>query len=265
MARDYYRILGVERNASETDIKKAYRKLARELHPDVTGDDVRATEKFKSVTEAYETLSDPSRRKSYDLFGTKDRPPPDGAPFSLDIDGVMDQLFPNRKKKVRPEPGLDVEKTLLVSFAESWSGAEKSIERFRLVVPAGVDDGTRLRLRGKGAPGKNGGKDGDLYVIVRVVDDPRFSRNGHDVLVDVTVPLKAALLGGSIEIPLPDGSARMTVPAGTQGGQVFRLRGKGFAHKTGRGDLLATALIQIPTVPTALHDEVKDLMERLAE
>lgn len=263
MARDYYRILGLTRGASDADIKKAYRKLARELHPDVTGDDPRLTERFKQVTEAYETLSDPQLRRTYDLFGTRDRPPPEGAPFSMDVDSVLDQIFPNRKKKERPSPGVDEEQLLLVSFAESWRGVEKQVGRFKVVVPAGVDDGTRLRLRGKGGKGQNGGKDGDLYVNVRVVDDPVFSRSGHDVLVDIAVPVKTALLGGKVQVPLPDGAATLTVPPSTQGGQVFRLRGKGFAHKAGSGDLLATVVIRVPRVPASMTEAVAALFEKL--
>lgn len=265
MARDFYRLLGVDKNATEGDIKRAYRKLARELHPDVTGNDPRATERFKQVTEAWETLSDPQRRRSYDLFGTKDQPPPGGPGLNLDLDSLLEQLFPGRKKKPRPEPGVDMEKTLTISFVDSYIGCTKPLEHLKVVVPAGVNDGTRLRLKGQGRKGFDGGPDGDLYIVIRVDADPRFSRAGDDVLVEVPTPLRTVLLGGQIEIPLPDGSARMTIPAGTQGGRVFRLRGKGFSHKNGaaRGDLLATVFVQIPAVPVELRDDVEALLTRL--
>lgn len=268
MQRDYYRLLGVDRSANEGDIKRAYRKLARELHPDVTGDDPRATERFKEITVAYETLSDQQRRRSYDMFGTKDAPPPQG--INLDLDSLLDQVFPNRKKKPRPEPGIDLEKSLQVTFIESFTGCTKPLERIKVVVPAGVDDGTRLRLKGQGSKGFDGGPDGDLYVVIRVADDDRFRRDGPDVLVDVPVPLKTVLLGGVVDIPLPDGSARMTVPATTQGGRVFRLRGKGFP-KAGsgaagpRGDVLATVRVQVPAVPAALVDDVMALLGKLGQ
>jgi len=265
VARDYYQLLGVEKSASDGDIKKAYRKLARELHPDVTGDDPKATERFKQVTEAYETLSDPQRRKSYDLFGTKDRPPPGGPGIPLDLDSLLDQVFPNRKKKPRPQPGTDLEEELRITFVESYTGCTKPLESMKVTVPAGVTDGTRLRLRGQGTKGEHGGKDGDLYVVITVLDDDQFRRDGADVFVDVAVPLRAALLGGVIDIPLPDGSARLTVPKGTQGGRVFRLRGKGFPTKSGtsRGDLLATARIVVPVVSDDATTDVEALLKRL--
>jgi curved DNA-binding protein len=271
VARDYYRTLGVDRGASEPDIKRAYRKLARELHPDVTGDDPRATERFKAITEAYEVLSDPQRRRSYDLFGTRDAPPPGGPGGPpLDFDGVLDQLFPGRKKKKRPEPGVDTERSLRIGFVDAYVGVTRALDQtLKVVVPAGIDDGARLRLKGKGAKGVNGGPDGDLYVVVHVDAHPVFRRDGHDVLVDVVVPLSTVLLGGSVEIPVPDGdktSVKMTLPAGTQGGQVFRLRGRGFARTVGegtRGDLLATVQVRIPRVDDADRDDAAALLRRL--
>ena len=265
VARDYYRILGVERDANDGDIKRAYRKLARELHPDVTGDDPRATERFKQVTVAYETLSDPQRRRSYDMFGNKDSGPPPSPGFSLDVDTLMDQLFPNRKKKPRPSPGTDVEKALRVSFVEAYTGAAKTVDRIKVIVPAGVDDGTRLRLKGQGDKGADGGPDGDLYVVVNVDTDPRFRRDGVDIFVEVKAPMGTVLLGGVVEVPLPDGTAKLTIPARTQGGQVFRLRGKGFTKANGsvRGDLLVTVNVTIPAVPADAIDDVTALLARL--
>ena len=271
VARDYYRTLGVDRGASEPEIKRAYRKLARELHPDVTGDDPRATERFKAVTEAYEVLSDPQRRRSYDLFGARDVPPPGGPGGPpLDFDGVLDQLFPGRKKKKRPEPGTDVERGLRIGFVDAYLGVTRALDdKLKVVVPPGITDGARLRLKGKGAKGNHGGPDGDLYVVVRVDAHPVFRRDGDDVLVDVVVPLSAVLLGGSVEIPIPDGdktSVKMTLPPGTQGGQVFRLRGRGFADPPGegaRGDLLATVQVRIPRVDDADRDDVAALLRRL--
>jgi curved DNA-binding protein len=279
VARDHYRTLGVGRSATEADIKRAYRKLARELHPDVTGDDARATERFKAVTEAYEVLSDPQRRRSYDLFGTRDAPPPPGPGFPpIDLDSLLEQVFPGRKRKPRPEPGRDVERELTITLAESWGGVTRPLgESLKVVVPAGIDDGARLRLKGKGEPGNHGGPDGDLYVVVRVTDDARFRREGNDLLVDVVVPLSTALLGGTATIALPtapgvEGTAvTLTIPAATQGGQVFRLRGKGFpratsagaATTTTRGDLLVTLQVRVPRVGDADRGDVEALLRRL--
>ncbi len=267
MARDYYQILGIDRSAGDGDIKRAYRKLARELHPDVTGDDPRATERFKEVTVAYETLSDPQRRRSYDLFGTKDSPPPAGPAFPMDLDGLLDQVFPNRKKKARPQPGVDHEKKLSVTFVEAYTGCTKHLGDLKIVVPAGVTDGTRLRLRGKGEAGSNGGAAGDLYVIVSVDDDARFRRDGNDLFVDVTISLRTALLGGHVEVALPGGNAKMTIPAQTAGGRVFRLRGKGFSNTAGttRGDVMVTVIVTMPVVGPAMRDEVAALLDRLGD
>jgi curved DNA-binding protein len=275
VARDYYQTLGVDRAATDDAIKRAYRKLARELHPDVTGDDPRATERFKAVTEAYEVLSDPQRRRSYDMFGTRDAPPPAGPGFPpLDLDGLLDKVFPGRRRTPRPEPGRDVEKTLKISFAESYLGVTRPLgDGLKVVVPAGIDDGARLRLKGKGEHGVHDGPDGDLYVVVLVDDDPRFRREGLDLHVDVPVPLSTVLLGGTVAIPLPAlaGAAAdvltLTVPAATQGGQVFRLRGRGFARPgnrgSERGDLLATLQVRIPRVDDEERAGVEALLRRL--
>jgi DnaJ-class molecular chaperone len=267
VARDYYQVLGIERSAADGDVKRAYRKLARELHPDVTGDDPRATERFKEVTVAYETLSDPQRRRTYDLFGTKDSPPPAGPAFPMDLDGLLNQVFPNRKKKPRPQPGIDLEKRLQVTFVESYTGCTKHLGDLKLVVPAGVTDGTRLRVRGKGGDGDHGGVAGDLYVVVDVEADKRFRRDGNDLYVDADVSLRAALLGGHVDITLPAGGARMTIPPRTSGGRVFRLRGKGFpnAKGTSRGDVMVTAIVTMPAVPDALRDEVSALLGKLGD
>jgi curved DNA-binding protein len=257
-------VLGVARSASEGDIKRAYRKLAREFHPDVTGDDPRATERFKEISVAYETLSDPQRRRNYDLFGSRDAPPPSGPGIHLDLDSLLDQVFPSRKKKRRPEPGIDLEKSITVPFVDAFSGCTVAVDALSVVVPAGVVDGTRLRVKGHGGRGLDGGPDGDLYVVVRIAADPRFRREADDVLMTVSVPLRTSLLGGYVELTLPDGSARLRIPPTTHGGRIFRLRNKGWRRKNGeRGDVLVTVHIEVPTVPDALSTDVDALLKRL--
>jgi curved DNA-binding protein len=272
VARNHYQTLGLRRDASEEDVKRAYRKLARELHPDVTGNDPQLTDRFKAITEAYEVLSDPERRRSYDLFGTRDAPPPSGPGRpAIDLDSMFEQLFPGRKKKPRPEPGTDVEKPLQITFLESWSGATRELDdTLKVVVPAGIDDGARLRLKGKGLPGSDGGPAGDLYVVVAVTPDPVFQRDGADVHVDVVVPLSVTLLGGVIDVPVPSTEAgsvvKMTLPPSTQGGQVFRLRNKGFPKSIGaatRGSVLVTVQIRVPTVAEEDRADVEALLARL--
>ena len=322
MARDYYEVLGVSRKADPREIKAAYRKLARQNHPDVTGDDPMATERFKEITEAYETLSDDKRRRAYDLFG---HPQDEGFSFpGFDKLGAFAELFSDflggPGDPTAPEPGVDVEVDLKLTFEEAFSGGSKVIEPFlrrpcsecdgegapssaswtecadcegsgkrtklgpipvgrgcttchargkipsekcescrgagvrdekgkvRVKVPAGVADGTRLRLKERGSAGRNGGPAGDLYVRVEVQDHERFERDGQHLRTQVRVGLGTAMSGGEVEVPLPVGSAKMRVPAGTQGGQVFRLRGKGFQRPGAdvAGDALVTVQVRIP-------------------
>ncbi len=257
-------MLGVARSATDGDIKRAYRKLAREFHPDVTGDDPRATERFKEISVAYETLSDPQRRRQYDLFGSRDAPPPPGPGIHLDLDSLLDQVFPSRKKKPRPEPGVDVEKAATVSFVDAFIGCTITVDGLSVVVPAGVVDGTRLRIKGHGGRGLDGGPDGDLYVVIRVAPDARFRREGDDVLMTISVPLRTSLLGGFAELTLPDGTARLRVPPTTHGGRIFRLRGKGWRRKNGeRGDVMVTIHVEVPAVPEPLSADVDALLKRL--
>jgi molecular chaperone DnaJ len=337
-SRDYYKTLGVSKGASDAEIKRAYRRLARQLHPDVTGDDPKSTERFKEITEAYEVLSDPRRRRNYDLFGGPGSGPggarPDAGPqpFQGFADAFAD-VMRRAQRRTGPEPGVDVERTIQVTLAEAATGAEKIVEldvlrpcatcdgkgwpkdkppetcpecngsgtkggtfplkrtctkcegtgtirrytckscagdgarrekdRLKVTIPAGVDDGTRLRLKGRGEAGRAGGAAGDLYVVVEVAADPRFERDGADLKTTLRVGLKDALLGGRAEVPLPDGSAVMTIPPGTQGGQVFRIRGRGMPRLQGDkpGDVLVTVQLRIPK---DLSPDARALVEKLA-
>lgn len=338
-SRDYYKTLGVSKGATDAEIKRAYRRLARQLHPDVTGDDPRSTERFKEITEAWEVLSDPRRRRNYDLFGgpsPSGRPAPDVGPnpFGGFADAVADVIRRAQRRNTGPEPGIDVERTLQVTLSEAATGCEKVLEmevtrpcvscdgkgfpkdkppetcpecggsgtkggtfplkrtcprcdgagtirrytckvcagegarretdRLKVTVPAGVDTGTRLRLKGRGEAGRNGGSAGDLYVIVDVIADPRFERDGPDLRTTLRIGLKDALLGGRAEVPLPDGHAVMTIPPGTQGGQVFRIRGRGMPRLAGGkpGDVLVTVQLRIPR---DLSPDARALVEKLAD
>lgn len=337
-SRDYYKILGVSKGATDAEIKRAYRRLARQLHPDVTGDDPRSTERFKEITEAWEVLSDHRRRRNYDLFGGPTpggRPGADAGPnpFAGFADAVADVMRRAQRRNAGPEPGIDVERTLPVTLAEAATGCEKVLEvdvlrpcaacdgkgwpkdkppetcpecggsgtrggtfplkrtctrcdgtgtlrrytckvcageghkrevdRLKVTVPAGVDNGTRLRLKGRGEAGRHGGGAGDLYVVIEVAADPRFEREGADLHTTLKVGLKEALLGGRAEVPLPDGSAVMTIPSGTQGGQIFRIRGRGMPRLSGGkpGDVLVTVQVRIPK---DLSPDARALVEKLA-
>ena len=283
---DYYKTLGVSRSATDEEIKKAYRKLARTNHPDAGGDE----EKFKEINEAYEVLSDKKKRKLYDQYGTADeqRIPygwgggaggagasgfggfgswadilesirrGEGA-FGTNWDFNGDGASGFGGRQPRPRKGQDMNVTLNVTFEEAFAGTEKRVtvrvpgrtdsETLTVKVPAGAVDGGRLRFKCKGAPGENGGAAGDLLVTTRIQDHPYFKRDGADVLIDVPVNVAEAALGASVVVPAPDGTkVRVKIPAGTQDQTVMSVRGKGAPRVkgTGNGDLKITVKVQVP-------------------
>ena len=292
--KDYYKILGVERSASEDDIKKAYRKLARKFHPDVSKEP-NAKEKFQDVSEAYETLRDKEKRAAYDSLGSgfrpgQDfRPPPDwfdrfGGGRSEDLGGVdLSELFESLgafgratgfgrrggepRGRTMAFPGEDYEVPVRLTLDEAFSGAERSVQlderSFTARIPRGAIDGQRLRLRGKGGPGTNGGPPGDLYLQIHLEPHPLFRASGHDL--DLTVPLTPweAALGAQVEIPTMEGRVTVKVPPGSKAGQKLRLAGKGLPRPGGgAGDLYAVLEI---AVPAHLTEREKRLFEELRE
>ena len=288
--KDYYKILGVARGASEDEIKKAYRKLARKYHPDVSKE-ANAKEKFQEVSEAYETLRDKEKRAAYDSLGSHRpgqdfRPPPDwfdrfGSGRSEDLRDVdLSDLFESmgifgraQGRGFRPGgrnmafPGEDFEVAVHLSLEEAFRGTERE---FRLDsrtiharIPRGATDGQRLRLRGKGGPGVNGGPPGDLYLHIALDPHPLYRVSGHDLDIEVPVAPWEAALGTEIEIPTLEGRVSMKVPPGSKGGQKFRLAGKGLARPNGgAGDLYAVLNI---VVPGTLSEREKKLYEELRE
>ena len=363
--KDFYKVLGVDKGASADEIKKKYRKLARELHPDKNPGDKAAEERFKEVSEAYDVLSDDKKRAEYDeartLFagggGFGGGGFGGGAPggyggasydfgtvFGDDSGGLGDilgNIFNRGRGGARttraPRRGADVESEITIGFAESLegvtlplrlsseaacetchgtgakagtvprmcptcdgsgqvsrnaggfafaepcstcrgrglivddpcatchgSGRGLSTRTVQTRIPAGVKDGARIRIKGKGAPGERGGQNGDLYVIVHVTPHPVFGRKGDHLTVTVPITFAEAALGGAITVPVPGGSTvTLKVPAGTTNGRTFRVRGKGVRRKDGtQGDLLATVDVQ---VPATLTDEAREALERFAE
>jgi len=285
--KDYYSILGVAKGASQKEIKKAFRKLARNLHPDSNPDDASAEAKFKDVNEAYETLSDQEQRKEYDhvremgyfvgdtggrqqyvryddVFGGG------GARSGglEDLLGGFGDVFgrAGRRQQV-PTPGQDYEADLSLTFHDALSGDTKTLtingEQVKVKIPQGIADGTKIRLRGKGGPGANGGPNGDTYVRVHVADHPIFARpDKKNLAITVPVTFVEAALGSVIEIPTLNGSTKIRVPAGTQSGKTMRLSGKGVETANGSGDLLVTVEV---AVPTKLTDEQRSLLEALRD
>jgi len=285
--KDYYKILGVERSASEDEIKKAYRKLARKYHPDVSKEP-NAKEKFQEVSEAYETLRDKEKRAAFDSLGSHRpgqdfRPPPDwfdrfgsGRQEDLrDVDlsdlfeqmGIFGRAGGRRGGFGRnvPMPGEDYETPVRITLEEAARGAEREFQldgrTLRARIPKGAVDGQRLRLRGKGGPGMNGGPPGDLYLQIALAPHALFRPRGHDLEIEVPIAPWEAALGAEVEVPTLEARVTMKVPPGTKGGQKLRLGGKGLPKPGGgAGDLYA--LLEI-VVPGSLTDPEKKLYEEL--
>jgi len=286
--KDYYKILGVARGASEDEIKKAYRKLARKYHPDVSKE-ANAKEKFQDVSEAYETLRDKEKRAAYDSLGSyrpgQDfRPPPGwfdrfGAGRAENLREVdLSELFESMGIFGRAGragsggrtvqfPGEDYEVAVRLPLEEAYRGGERELQlgsrAIRTRIPRGATDGQRLRLRGKGGPGVNGGPPGDLYLHISLEPHPLYRVSGHDLDIEVPVAPWEAALGAEIEIPTLEGKVSMKVPPGSKGGQKFRLAGKGLPKPNGgTGDLYAVLSI---VVPGTLSEREKKLYEELRE
>ena len=338
-----YEALGVPKTASDDEIKKAYRKLARQYHPDRNPGDASAEERFKEVQTAYDILSDPEKRRAYDSFGASGARV-GGSPgfggmrfeeFNLgDLGDLLGGMFGGARQTTRrPVRGDDLETRVRISFEDSLSGAqvrvpvevdsvcsachgtgaepgtspvvcpecggrgvvsdaqglfafsqpcprchgngsivespcrrcrgsgrERATKRFSVKIPAGAKTGTRIRLKGKGEAGHNGGPAGDLYVVVDVDPSPLFQRRGSDLVLEVPVTFAEAALGASVEIPTPDGPVSLKIPAGTEGGKLLRVKGRGAPHLkgNGRGDLLTRVKV---TVPKKLSKAEKEALE----
>ncbi len=284
--QDYYKLLGVQRKASQKEIKHAYRKLARQYHPDVNPGNQAAQEKFKKINEAYEVLSDAEKRKKYDMFGsnwqrTQSAPgagwgsSPQGG-SSGDFSDIFESFFGNFSNRQRPGAGgqaaprgKNIESEVDVTLREAFTGSKRIVtvdgERLEVAIPAGVKTGSKIRMSGKGGRGMSGGARGDLYLIVNVLNDPTFERNGDDLTVDTPIDFYSAVLGGEARVPTLDGKELIvTIRPGTSGGKKIRLRGKGMPVLKGShtGDLFARIVIE---VPTNLTNKQQDLFEQLRD
>lgn len=286
--RDYYEVLGVPRGAGDEEIRSAYRKLAREYHPDVNGEPG-AEDRFKEVSEAYEVLRDPEKREKYERLGANWKAGEDvsgasgfgggfgggdgqgfgdGAGFS----DFFESFFGGRRGASRGFEGFsmrggDQEATIEVTLEEAARGGKQRISLadgrdFEVQIPPGVRDGQKIRLAGQGGEGASGGPAGDLYLRVRIKRHPRFRREDDDLVVEVMVAPWEAALGATVPVPTLDGSARVKVPAGSSSGRRLRLRGEGMPGPGGRkGDLYASVRIVVPKV---LAKRERELFEELA-
>jgi DnaJ-class molecular chaperone len=261
--RDYYAVLGVARDSSEADVKRAFRELARKHHPDVNPAD--GGEAFREINEAYAVLSDRDARARYDRWGHADDPGGLSAVVDAAQD-LIDDLFRRRRGKQR---GKDLRYTLEVTFEEAAFGTSKTIQilgrDFTVVIPAGTKEGPLKTFRGEGEPGKGGAASGDLHVIIRIAEHATFRRDGVDVHSDHTVPFTQAALGGVIELPTLDGPVKMRIPEGTQPGRVFRIRGRGIPQAAGKNAPRGDHLVHVQVaVPTELTPRQRELLEELA-
>ncbi|MFN2257034.1 MAG: DnaJ C-terminal domain-containing protein [Desulfuromonadaceae bacterium] len=294
MAKDYYASLGVSKDASEEEIKKAYRKLAVKYHPDKNPGDTQAEDRFKEMSEAYAVLSDPEKRRNYDQFGDdsfqQQYSQEDifrGTNFN-DIfrefgmggggEDIFGQLFgnaggrPGGFRQQRSLKGQNYVMKISIPFSQAVLGGERSIhfrhdgrdEHIQVRIPVGVEQGQKLRVAGKGGAAPQGGKPGDLMLEIQVEKDPRFTREGSDLHQSITVPFSRACLGGTATVHTLKESKRIKIPAGTASGSKIRLKGHGVpAHgKQPAGNLYVTIRIEIPK---KLNEKQQEAVEHLKE
>lgn len=303
--KDYYKILGVNKGASAEEIKKAYRKLAVKYHPDKNPDDKLAEEKFKELNEAYEVLGDDDKRKKYDEFGENwkyyeqqgnaggagfdwgkwqagqrgrrqqedvESMFGDGGQFSDFFEHLFGGGFSSRAQqgRSRARRGSDLQASMKINLEDTYTGATRQIEvngqKLNLKIKPGTYNGQVLRLKGKGQPGRNGGEPGDLLIEVELAGDGQYEIQGKDVHMEIPVDLYTAVLGGKIPVAVPGTPLQLSIPAGTDSGRLFRLKGKGLPGAAGgmegAGDLYVKVKI---TVPKQLTEEEKELFMRLSQ
>ncbi len=300
MAMDYYKVLGIDRKATTEEIKKAYRKLARKHHPDLNPNDKEAHRKFQEINEANEVLSDTESRKKYDKYGDQwkhadqieqaqrdqaaaggGRPFSGGQPFGgfggggsqfdgdQDLGDIFGSMFGGARGRQGRFKGTDLQAELHLDLRDAAITTPRTLtvngKQIRLTIPAGVDNGQTIRIKGHGGPGMNGGPAGDLLITFSIGNDPVFKREGKDLFVNFDLDLYTAVLGGEVTVDTLDGKVKVPVKAETQSGTVVRLKGKGFPiyKKDGSfGDLFVTYVVK---VPTNLNARQKELFEQLAK
>ena len=283
---DYYKILGISKDATQEDIKKAYRKLARKYHPDLNKDNPNAQEKFQEINEANEVLSNPEKRKRYEEYGenwkyaeelekqkkrqTKEQSGTREGTFWYSDDNTsgfsdfFEELFGNRYRNYnRAMRGKDYESELHLTLRQAAEEQKQILnlngKNIRITIPAGVSDGQVIKLRGYGEPGKGDAPDGDLYITFRIKEDPTFKRIGNDLYTTTTIDLYTAVLGGEIILDTLNGKVKVKIKAGTQNNSKIRLKEKGFPiyKQSGKyGDLILTIQISIPTLLTERQKEL---------
>lgn len=300
--KDYYQILGLERNASQDDIKRSYRKLARKFHPDINKEKD-AEEKFKEIGEAYEVLQDPEKRAAYDKFGSnwqqgQDFEPPPNWDAGFEFSGggysngqqagfsdFFSELFGSGQFRQAAgnqgfaRSGEDHHARIVITLAEAWHGAKKTFTLTRpeitpqgqlvnrqhtitVTIPKGVTADQKIRLQGQGMPGHNGGSHGDLYLEISLEPHPLFTVDKRNIHLTMPVTPWEAALGGNVSCPTLGGQVKLNIPANSQTGKKLRLKGRGLSNGKQSGDQIVTLQIVIPTPQTA---EQRDLYKKMAE
>ncbi|AYB33479.1 DnaJ C-terminal domain-containing protein [Chryseolinea soli] len=288
---DYYKVLGIDKNASADDIKKAYRKLARKLHPDLNPNDKEAHKKFQAINEANEVLSDPEKRKKYDQYGKdwqhaehfeqqRQSPPRqehqtttgyDFSDESGDFSSFFESMFgdASRQRQQARFRGQDLHAELHQTLEDAMVTHQQTLtvngKNIRITIPAGIENGQVIKLKGYGAPGANGGPAGDLYITFQIASHPTFKRSGDDLFTTATIDLYTAVLGGETTIDTLSGKVKLKVNPETQPGTKVRLKGKGFPvyKKEGQtGDLYVTFDVKLPT---NLTDKQRELFSELSQ
>lgn len=301
MSEDLYQILGVSRDASKDEIKKAHRKLALKYHPDKNPDDKVAREKFKRIQEAYDVLSDEEKRAAYDRYGADFEKirgtgyQPGAAGFEgLDLEQIFggrggqtqfegfsdffEQLMGGgrgrraggggaRRGPAPPQRGANVRHELEIPLQTAVTGGKTEFylnqEKIAVTIPPGVDNGSKIRLRERGQPSPNRGAPGDLILVIKVSEHPYFRRHGRNLELTLPVSLGEAVLGAKVDVPTPSGTVTMTIPAGSSSGKRLRLKGQGVKQTDGSaGDLLVTLQIQLPHV---VDDQSRELIKQFDE
>ncbi|WP_183402538.1 MULTISPECIES: DnaJ C-terminal domain-containing protein [Hymenobacter] len=300
--KDYYQILGLDKTATKDQIKKAYRTLARQYHPDVNPNDAEAERKFKEINEAHEVLSDDEKRQKYDQLGAdwqryqqagggrggqgggfdwsqyaqgggfgggSGNDPFGGADFSDFFSSMFGGMGGGSGGSTRPRAGQDYQAELELTLEEAYRGGPRTLtvngKNLRLTIQPGVEDGQTIRLRDQGGPGRHGGPSGSLYITLRIQPDARYSRAGHDLTMDVPVSIYTALLGGEQVVETLSGPVKITIKPETQNGTRLRLRGKGFPVYRQPGQFGDLYLRLTLTLPQHLTEQEKALFRQLAE
>lgn len=293
---DYYKVLGVESNATPDEIKKAYRRLTKRYHPDLHPNDPTAKERFQEINEANEVLSDPEKRRKYDEYGENWRHADEheaqrrqygnsnggddfggfsgfgdfsrNAGNSSGFSDFFEQLFGTGGFRSRNRRGEDLRATVTLSLRDAVTAHKRTFsiggEEIRISLPAGIADGQKIRLKGHGAPSPTGGERGDLYITFRIEPDKEFTRKGDDLYTTVATDIYTMLLGGEVILPTLSGSVKFNVKPGTQPDSKLRLRGKGFPvyrQEGKQGDLIVTFRLQLPT----LNEKQKELLRKIKE